>query len=316
MSLSNFIPQLWSDTILAAYRKKLVYGNVVNHDYEGQIRQMGDTVKINAIGDITITNYTKDTDMNPPQALTDAQSMLVISQAKYYNFEVDDIDAAQAHPKVMGEATAWAAFRAADTIDQYIAGFYTDAIAANTIGSSGTPTVPVVPTQANVGGGQTIFDYLVILDQKLDEQFVPDTGRWCVVPPWVQSLLMQDIRWTSFNTPAAQQFLSKGMDGADAPTPGGTLMISKGPAYLGTINSMDVYRSVNAPHLGGTVGIAGSQDVIMAGHRDALTFALGIAKTEAYRPPYRFADALKGLYLYGAKTVRNYAMAVMYAQHP
>ena len=277
---------------------------------------MGDTVKINAIGDITINNYTKDTDMNPPQAMTDAQTMLVISQAKYYNFEVDDIDAAQAHPAVMGEATAWAAFRAADTIDQFIASFYVDAISANLIGSSGAWVTPQVPTQANVGGGQTVFDYLVVLDQLLDQQYVPDTGRWCVVPPWIQTLLMQDIRWTSFNTPAAVQNLARGLDGADTPIPGGTMMVAKGPAYLGTINSMDVYRSVNSPHLGGTNGIAGSQDVVLAGHRDALTFALGLAKTEAYRPPYRFADALKGLYLYGAKTVRPYALAVAYLQHP
>ncbi len=44
---------------------------------------MGDTVKINSIGDVTIYNYTKDTDLNSPQALTDAQAMLTISQAKY-----------------------------------------------------------------------------------------------------------------------------------------------------------------------------------------------------------------------------------------
>jgi hypothetical protein len=306
MSLNNFIPQLWSDTILAAYRKNLVYANIVNRDYEGQIQQMGDTVKINAIGDITISNYVKDTDMNAPQALTDMQTMLVISQAKYFNFEVDDIDAAQAHPKVMGEASSWAGFRAKDTIDQYLAGFYTDAVAACTIGSSGTPTVPSVPTQANIGGGTTIYDYLVQLNQLMDQQYVPDEGRWCVVPPWVQTLLTQDIRWTSFNTPDARRIISQGLDQQGA----------NGRSYLGMVDDMDVYKSVNAPHLGGTAGIAGSQDVIMAGQRDALSFALGLQKTEAYRPPYRFADALKGLFLYGAKTVRPYALAVMYAQHP
>jgi hypothetical protein len=68
---------------LAALRKSLVYGNLFNTDYEGEISRMGDTVKINAIGDVTISNYAKDTDLNPPQALTDAQTMLVINQAKY-----------------------------------------------------------------------------------------------------------------------------------------------------------------------------------------------------------------------------------------
>jgi hypothetical protein len=306
MSLNNFIPQLWSDTILAAYRKNLVFANVVNRDYEGQIQQMGDTVKINAIGDITISSYTKDTDMNPPQALTDMQSMLVISQAKYFNFEVDDIDAAQAHPKVMGEASSWAGFRAKDTIDQYIAGFYTDAVAANMIGSSGAWVTPVVPTQTNVGGGSTVYDYLVVLGQKMDEQYVPDSDRWCVVPPWIRTLLTQDIRFTSFNTPSAVQNLQQ-----DLASEGGN-----GNSYIGRINDMEMYVSVNCPHLGGTVGIAGSQDVVIAGQRDALSFALGLQKTEAYRPPYRFADALKGLFLYGAKTVRPYAICAAYLQHP
>jgi hypothetical protein len=75
--------QLWADTLLAALRKNLVYGNLFNDDYEGTISRMGDTVKINAIGDITISNYSKDTDLAAPQALTDAQTMLVINQAKY-----------------------------------------------------------------------------------------------------------------------------------------------------------------------------------------------------------------------------------------
>ena len=308
MSLNNFIPALWADTLLAALRKNLVYGALFNDDYEGEISRMGDTVKINAIGDITITNYTKDTDLNPPQALTDAQTMLVINQAKYYNFEVDDVDAAQAHPAVMTEAMAWAAYKMALTMDNFFAGFYTDAIAANTIGSSGTPTVPVAATQANVGGGQTVFDYIVTLGQFLTQQAVPKQGRWVVIPPWVKVFLVEDIRFSSFNTDAGRATIMSGNLDAS----GGQAT----DAYIGKIDGMDVYESLNAPNIGGTPGNTGSQDVILAGHTMALTKATGINKVEAYRPPYRFADAVKGLCLYGAKTVRPYAIATMYIQHP
>lgn len=308
MSLNNFIPALWADTLLAALRKNLVYGNLFNSDYEGTIERMGDTVKINAIGDISITNYTKDTDLNPPQALTDAQTMLVINQAKYYNFEVDDVDQAQAHPTVMGEAMAWAAYRLADTMDQFYAGFYTDAIAANLVGSSGSFVTPAAATQANIGGGQTVYDYLVTLGQYLTQSLVPKQGRWCVVPPWVKVYLIQDIRFTSFNTPDARLTILSGNLDASAGR--------SGDAYLGQIDAMDVYESVNAPNLGGTKGQSGSQDVVLAGHRMALTKAEGINKVEAYRPPYRFADAVKGLALYGAKTVRPYGLAAAYLQHP
>lgn len=299
---------MWADSLLAALRKTLVYGNLFNTDYEGEISQMGDTVRINAIGDITISNYAKDTDISAPQALSDAQSMLTISQAKYYNFAVDDVDQAQQNPKVMGEAMLWAAYKMKDTMDQYYAGFYTDAISANLIGSSGSFTTPTAPTSSNIGNGTTVYDYLTLLDQKLTEALVPEQGRWCVVPPWVKTALIQDPRFSSFNTDAGRATIMSGNLDASAG--------NSADGYIGMINSMSVYRSVNAPHLGGTVGIAGSQDVIIAGHKMALTKAEGLNKVEAYRPQYRFGDAVKGLCLYGAKTVRPYAIAVAYLQHP
>lgn len=308
MSLNNFIPELWADTLLAALRKNLVFGNLYNNDYEGQIQRMGDTVRINAIGDVTISNYTKDTDLNAPQALTDAQTMLTISQAKYYNFEVDDVDQAQAHPEVMTEAMSWAAYRLSDTMDQFYAGFYTDAITANLIGNSGSFTTVSAPTQTNVGGGSTLYDLLVVLAQYLTQSLVPKQGRWCVIPPWGKTYLTQDIRFTSFNTPDARLTILSGKLDASAGM--------SSDAYLGKVEGMDVYESVNAPHLGGTNGQSGSQDVILAGHTMAVTKAEGINKVEAYRPPYRFADAVKGLALYGAKTVRPYGLAAAYLQHP
>jgi hypothetical protein len=309
MSLQNFIPQLWADTLLAALRKNLVYGGLYNRDYEGQIRQMGDTVKINMISDITINSYTKDTDLNAPQALTDAQSMLTISQAKYYNWEVDDIDMAQAHPNVMSEAVSRAAYLMADTIDQYLAGFYSDAISGNILGTT-SGLVISAPTSANAGAGTTLYDYIVQLGQKLSENYVPKKGRVCVVPPWGRTYLIQDVRFTSFNTAQARMTLQSGVLDDSGET---------GPlsdAYLGQIEGMDVYESVNAPHISGTVGAANSIDVVHVFHPMAITCAQGINKVEAYRPPYRFADAIKGLSLYGAKTVRPYAQAFLYAKHP
>jgi hypothetical protein len=306
VSLQNFIPTLWADTILTALRKNLVYGKLFNTDYEGVISQVGDTVKINAIGDITISNYTKNTSIGSPQQLSDAQTMLTISQAKFYNFAIDDIDQMQSQPKVMVEALRWAGYKFSDAMDQYYAGFYTDAPTANTIGTSGTPIVPVVGTAANAGAGTTTYDYLVQLGQLLTQSLTPKTGRWCVVPPWVSTLLMQDVRFTGFGTPGSRATIPAtdigGDDGNDA--------------YIGKIRGMDVYESVNAPHIGGTAGAAGSQDVVYAGHSMAITKAEGLNKTEAYRPPDQFSDAVKGLCLYGAKTVRPNAVAVAYLQHP
>ena len=227
--------------------------------------------------------------------------MLTISQAKYYNFAVDDVDQAQAHPEVMTEAMAWAAYELSNAMDAYYAGFYTDA--ANTISAT-----PHVASSTYIGDGTTVYDYLVQLGQKLTENKVPRQGRWCVIPPWGKTFLVQDLRFTSFNTPSARATIQSGNLDAS----GG----AASDAYLGKIDGMDVYESVNAPHISGTLGAATSVDIFMAGHTMSVTKAEGLNKVEAYRPPLRFGDAIKGLALYGAKTVRPYALAYASLTHP
>ena len=320
MSLNNFIPQIWGDTLLAALRADLVFGNLVNRDYEGEIRAVGDTVRINAIGDINVSNYTKDTSIGAPQVLTDAQTVLAITQAKFFNFGIDNVDAAQQKPKVMQEAMSYAGYKMALAVDTYLAGFYTEASATNLIGSSGTPVTVTVPTQTNVGGGTTVYDEIVSLAQKLTEALIPRQGRWCVIPPWCKTHLTQDIRFTSFNTAQARSSIAQyGFDPAAATNGGGSDSGQGGPpsdAYLGQIDGMRVYESVNAIHIGGTVGITGSQDVVMAGHPMAWTYADGYNDVIAYQPPDQFKDAVKGLHLFGAKVTRPQGLAVAFLQKP
>ncbi len=308
MSLNEFNPILWADTLLPALRANLVFGNLFNDNYEGTISRMGDTVRINAIGDITISSYSKDTDLAAPQSLTDAQTSLVISQAKYYNFIIDDVDMAQNHPTVMAEAMSWAAYDLALQIDNYLAGFYVDAVGQ----ISGTPAYPVyTAVGASAATTGTVFDQLIQVSQKLSEQKVPKIGRWCVIPPWVSTLLLMDPRFTSYNTPEANaQITNAALDAAQG---------LSNDAYRGRILGMDIYESVNAPHISGSIGVGGGTpavDVVLASHTMAFTKAIGLTKTEAYRPPLRFGDAVKGLTLYGAKTVRPYAAVAATFTHP
>jgi P22 coat protein - gene protein 5 len=320
MTLNSFIPQLWSDTILAQLRKQLVAASLCNTDYQGAISQMGDTVRINAIGDITISTYTKDTAISVPQVLTDAQTMLTIDQARYYNFAIDDVDKAQTQPKVMGEAMSWAAYRMADTIDQFVLAHYTDAGAL--IGTSGAPITITAPTQANVANGTTVYDELLALGQVMTQNLCPKVGRWAIVPPWVTTYLTMDLRVTGFNTVNAQTRIQNGtpddrlVGGSDIPKSNGVPFNSTAEGYLGHFAGFDCYESVNSPHLGGTSGATGSQDACLAGHPMGLTFALGLSETEAYRHPNYFNDAVKGLCLYGVRTVRPNCLGVAFLQHP
>src|SRR6266571_5110535 len=112
MSITRFRPEIWSANLLVALRKALVYGspNVVNKDYEGEISEYGDTVRITSISRPAIGTYVPNQTTIAFPELTDAQRTLVIDQAKYWSFSVDDVDARQARGNVMPQAADEAAF--------------------------------------------------------------------------------------------------------------------------------------------------------------------------------------------------------------
>lgn len=280
MALSNMIPTLWSARLLANLNNASVYAQagIINRDYEGEISQAGDTVRINSIGRVTIGNYTKDTDINAPETLDDAAQILTIDQQKYFNFGVDDIDKAQGKPKVMDAAMQEAAWGLRDVADRFVAALYTDIASGNGIGDD---TTPKVPTKADA------YEYLVDLSVILDDNNVPTTGRFAVVPPWFHGMLLKDDRFVKSGTPSGDQVLRNGEVGEAA-------------GFL-------VLRSNNVPNTSAT------KYKILAGHAIAWSFAEQIVSVEGYRPEKRFGDAVKGLHVYGAKVTRPTALAVLTA---
>lgn len=110
MAFDNFIPEIWSARLLAHLDKVHVYANLMNRDYEGEIKAYGDTVHINQISDITINDYTGEDFADAPEELDGTQQVLVIDQAKYFNFQIKDIDNAQSNPKLMDAAMLRAAY--------------------------------------------------------------------------------------------------------------------------------------------------------------------------------------------------------------
>lgn len=281
MAINNFIPTVWSAALLENLRKSLVYGQsyVINRDYEGDISAYGDTVKINNIGEVTVGDYTKNTDMGAPETLTDATRSLTINQAKFFNFQIDDVDSAQQNPKIMQGAMAEAAYGLKKAADTYIASLYTEIAAGNTIGSDVSPIVPATASEA--------YEYLVDMSVKLDEADCPEEGRWVVVPAWYYGLLLKDDR-----------FVATGATGAEA-----TLM----NGVVGEAAGFRVLKSNQVPNT------AGTKYKIIAGYPGAWSYAEQINDVEAYRPEQRFADAIKGLHLYGAKVVRTTGLCLMTA---
>lgn len=276
MSITNFIPEVWSAKLLVAYQHALRYGNAVNTDYEGEISALGDKVRITSIGDVTIKDYSKNTDIDPPQEMDDAQTALEITQAKYFNIYVDDVDKRQAAGQIMTPAMNRAAYGLRNYSDQFIAGLYPGVAAGMMIGSD---AAPIVPTAANA------YEYLVDMSIMLDEQDVPeDGGRFCFVPPWYHGLLQKDDRYVKYDSSQKISVMETGV--------------------ITEIDGMTIYESNNVP------STAGAKYKVMAGHKDAIGFASQINETEAYRPQSRFGDAVKGLVLYGAKLLRPTAIVV------
>lgn len=288
MSIAKFIPTIWSARLLAHLDKAHVYAALVNRDYEGEIKNFGDKVKINMIGDITIKDYTKGQPIADPEALDGEDTTLEINQAKYFNFAVDDIDQAQTNPKLMDQAMQRAAYGMNDVTDSYLAGLM--AVGAVNGGEAlGDDTTPLVPTK------DTAYDMLVDLATDLTNKNVPTQGRWVVVPAWFHGLLLKD-----------QRFVGNGTDYNKALIEGGEVGVAAGFA---------VHLSNNVPATSTkdpeTQKVTVSKYKIVAGTNAGATFAEQILKTEAYRPEKAFSDAMKGLHVYGAKVVQAKALSVM-----
>lgn len=282
MALHNFTPAIWSAKLFVRLRKALVAASIVNNDYEGEIRNFGDVVKINEIGPITVSDYTKHGTLTWAQ-LTSAQKQLIIDQAKSFSFEIDDIDMAQNNPKVMNAAMDEAAYAIADTIDQFILGKYADAGITNTtyMGSSSSPI--------SVSSGNVILT-LSYASRYMTENNVPQANRIMVVAPWVhQKMLLAEIGGISA-TAVPKVFDNGAMTS-------GYIGEALGFRFLVSNNVQNSATSVSA---------------ILALNTSAISYAGQVAKVKSVERENTFTTGVKGLYVYGAKVVRPEALACLH----
>ena len=284
MAITTFIPELWSARLLYALENAHVATNLVNRNYEGVIANQGDTVHINSIGAVTVKDYTKNSNIADPEVLTTADQTLDIDQAKYFNFQVDDVDKAQISGEIIDTAMGRSAYALADVSDAFLLKTIANGVAsANKIGAKANLTAL---TASNV------YENIVKMRTLLDKANVPTTGRTIVVPPEVYALLLLDDRFAKSGSDSGQNALLNGM--------------------VGRVAGFDVFMSNNC--VSGTDGGSGSTAyfVITAQVASATTYAEQIIKTEAYRMEKRFADAVKGLHVYGAKVTDGSQIAAMY----
>ncbi|MDB6492431.1 P22 phage major capsid protein family protein [Bifidobacterium pseudocatenulatum] len=266
MAITNFIPEVWSAAILEALRAKLVFPSLCNRDYEGDIREAGDTVHITGYNDVTVHEYVRGKAITVDDATDKEAAVLKIDKSDYFAFKVNDLDKTQAKADLTGKFTNSAAYNMMKNVETYISNLMDTAV------STPAKTVAV---------GTPADAYLAVVEagRKLDVQNVPDEGRWLVVSPDFYALLLQDSRFIE-GTEAGHNTLLNGV--------------------VGQVRGFTVVKSNNVPRK------SASPDTqsILAGTNAAVTFAQQVSKVEAMRMQTDFADMVRGLDLYGAKVIR------------
>jgi hypothetical protein len=282
--VSAFIPEFWASMVLDFARKNLVYAqpNVVNNKWSGEISQRGDTVHIIGVGDVDIIDYTDGTDMADASAPTDAETLLEITEDKAFRFLITDKQKKQAAGEFMSPMMQKAGYRMKDAIDQFVASLYTDASSANLVGSDASPKTPIT----TAGDASNVFNLMVDCGRKLSDSLVPTNGRWMIIPPAMEALVVKELHQSGSSAPAL-----------------GTSATMTG--RIGNLAGFDILVSHNVPNTSGT------KYKVMFGTSEAIGFADQMGIVETIRHQKQFADIVRGHNLYGAKVVQPDYLGVM-----
>ena len=274
-----FIPEIWSQKLNTMLDKECVMLQCVNRNYEGEIKNQGDKVKIITPAEVSIStlgssNITYST-------LEPTSTSLVIDQKKFFAFKIDDVAQVQANTDIM-EAHLKNAKKAIEEVqDSYLLAQHSYVDTNNVVGSESSPIAL---------SKSTIYEQFVKLALCLKNSNAVSADRrpWVVINPTIESYLLQSTEFINAHN-VADETLREGA--------------------IGRIAGMDVLVSTN---LSATDG----KYYVLAGTNDAITFASQLAKIESLRDKDSFSDLVRGLYLYGAKTVQPKALAKMIVTVP
>lgn len=269
MAITN-IPEIFSPILLEALNSRLAYSALFNQDYQGSVTY-GNKVNILSLDPVTVGNYVVDTPIDY-QLLSDSKQELDINQQKYFAISLDDIDEIQSNADLMGAMARNASYQLQKTIDGFLA--TTASAGAGIVSGLGTTSVPLAINSANVK------KTLLTIGRKMDEALVPRAGRVIIVPPWfVEKIVLAGILEATNNS----EMLLNG--------------------YAGRYGGFDIYMSTNVPNT------TGAKWQILAGTSIAGTMAVQLSKVETIRLETHFADALRGLAVYGSKITRPTTLA-------
>jgi hypothetical protein len=295
---NGFIPEIWSGKLIEKFYSSTVLAAISNTDYEGEIRNQGDRVRIRTKPTITIKDYRADgaLELERPEG---NDLTLFIDKGKYFNTILDDVMETQSDLNALSMWSDDASQQLKIKIDTDVLAGILGGMATRNRGTTagqitqtinlGATTTPLALVPRSPTAGQVeILDMLLRLGQVLDEQNIPEEGRWVIMPVWaIAQLKFSDLR---------QAYLT-----GDSITP-----MRNG--RVGMVDRFTIYSSNLLP-AGVAGGLAAGEFAIYAGHAHGLTFASQMSKVETLRSEMTFGTILRGLQVYGYKIVDDTAIA-------
>jgi hypothetical protein len=336
-----FIPVIWSGKFVEKFYDATVLGAIASTDYEGEIRNYGDTVNIRTHPTINILPYTANqalTVQRPSSPLVQLQ----INQGAYFNTVLDDVmeiqadvdllsnwaDNASEQMKVYVDTNVLQLVSLGNNSDPHNVGTAAGRLSAsinlgysaNTLTAAATPGLPLFIGAAGAGAftgasaatARKVIDFIIDCGLVLDEQRVPETGRWIVLPPWVAAMIKRSQFQQAYLTGDAVSIARNGRLG----------MIDRFTIYVS--NLLPVGNSTNVAVTGTTypvlasetnggglakvtnVGVSGgtfAEWAVYFGHSLGLTFASQMTKVETLRSESTFGTLMRGLQVWGFQVI-------------
>ena len=329
----NFSPVIYSKQVQLAFRKASTVEDITNNDYFGEIANMGDSVKIIKEPEVSVQSYARGTQITA-QDLNDEDFTLVVDQANYYAFKIDDIEAAHSHVNFMQMASDRAAYRLRDQYDQDVLGYLSGwSQSAKHVNSDTARTAAAGTNAVNAAGADELLSSMKLIKSSFGNITTGSAGDHSIplaprlpgataLPTATASPLMVVARMGRL---LDQQFVDSAgrwlvvdpvfiemLKDEDSRLLNGDFGGSglQNGLVINNLHGFRIYVSNNLPKIGTGAGTAGTANqntnygVIVGGHDSSVATAQQITKTETYRDPDSFADIVRGMHLYGRKILR------------
>ena len=306
-----FIPTLWSGKLLAKFYQNTMLSEIANTDYEGELKNQGDTIRIRLAPTITISDYTVGQNLSYEVPTPIYQDMQV-NKGKYFGVQVNDVLSYQADMNLMNMFTEDAAKQLKIQIENEV--FFNSFVTEGPVAANYGATAGAISAAYNLGTDVTPIDQatpenvlkaILRMSTVLDEQNVPEDNRWLIISPFDRQLLMQSSIAQAYFTGDQSSVIRTGKIG----------MLDRFSVYVSNLlprgaAGKALVSGLTDTSTGGAVASAKARRTMIAGTKAATSFAMTVNKTEPLRNQTDFGDIVRGLAVYGRKVVKPQALVV------